>query len=181
MSKLQKALFLSDKGYKDLKKAVFACTFDELGYASSFLCYCNDFQRNINSCSKWRKCTVESYLDVMGSRNYSALLVLAAKWLSKDLYCFLSGIQCDKASDCRSFTKTSYEFFQYKGLIRTYHKHDGWLQQYGIITQQYDTAIGSQMELGNNYLYSSCVLWLEISSVCILYCTDCIFDYLVKP
>ena len=30
MSKLQKALFLSDKGYKDLKKAICACTLTNL-------------------------------------------------------------------------------------------------------------------------------------------------------
>ena len=103
---------------------------------------------------------MESYLDVMGSRNYFCITGFfgGKKRLSKDLYCFLSGIQCDKASDCRSFTKTSDEFFQYKGLIRTYHKHDGRLQQHGIITQQYDTAIDRKWNYGDNYLYSSCVL-----------------------
>ena len=45
MSRLQKALFLSDKGYADLKKAIFArLHIDELGYASSVLCNCYDFQ-----------------------------------------------------------------------------------------------------------------------------------------
>ena len=36
MSKLQKALFLSDKGYKDLKKAVFACTLTNLAMLLPF-------------------------------------------------------------------------------------------------------------------------------------------------
>ena len=36
MSKLQKALFLSDKGYKDLKKAVFACTLTNLAMLFPF-------------------------------------------------------------------------------------------------------------------------------------------------
>ncbi len=44
MSRLQKALFLSDKGYADLKKSNLRLHIDELGYASSVLCNCYDFQ-----------------------------------------------------------------------------------------------------------------------------------------
>ena len=36
MSKLQKALFLSDKGYADLKKAIFACTLTNLAMLLPF-------------------------------------------------------------------------------------------------------------------------------------------------
>ena len=36
MSKLQKALFLSDKGYSDLKKAIFACTLTNLAMLLPF-------------------------------------------------------------------------------------------------------------------------------------------------
>ena len=36
MSKLQKALFLSEKGYKDLKKAIFACTITNLAMLLPF-------------------------------------------------------------------------------------------------------------------------------------------------
>ena len=36
MSRLQKALFLSDKGYADLKKAIFACTLTNLAMLLPF-------------------------------------------------------------------------------------------------------------------------------------------------
>ncbi|MFR4372393.1 MAG: hypothetical protein ACLT3G_00195 [Acutalibacteraceae bacterium] len=36
MSRLQKALFLSDKGYTDLKKAIFACTLTNLAMLLPF-------------------------------------------------------------------------------------------------------------------------------------------------
>ena len=44
MSRLQKALFLSDKGYADLKKSNLCLHIDELGYASAVLCNCYDLQ-----------------------------------------------------------------------------------------------------------------------------------------
>ena len=45
MSRLQKALFLSDKGYADLKKAIFACTLTNLAMLLPF--YYNIFMVNI--------------------------------------------------------------------------------------------------------------------------------------
>ena len=96
MRKLQKVLFLSEKGYKDLKKAVFACTLTNL---AMLLPFC---------------------VTVM---IFSELLTPVAN-----------------------------------GFIGTYHKHDGRLQQYGILAQQYDSPIDCKWDYSDDYLYSSCFL-----------------------
>ena len=41
MKKLKEFLFLSDKGYKDLKKAIVACTITNLALHATVLCYSN--------------------------------------------------------------------------------------------------------------------------------------------
>lgn len=80
MSKLQKALFLSDKGYKDLKKAVFACTLTNLAMLLPFCVTVMIFSEILTPAANGGSVQWNHIWMLWGAGIISALLVfLAAK------------------------------------------------------------------------------------------------------
>lgn len=80
MSKLQKALFLSDKGYKDLKKAVFACTLTNLAMLLPFCVTVMIFSEILTPVANGGTVQWKHILVLWGAGILSAILVfLAAK------------------------------------------------------------------------------------------------------
>lgn len=80
MSKLQKALFLSDKGYKDLKKAVFACTLTNLAMLLPFCITVMIFREILTPVADGRTVRWDHIWLLWGAGILSAILVfLAAK------------------------------------------------------------------------------------------------------
>ena len=80
MSKLQKALFLSDKGYKDLKKAVFACTLTNLAMLFPFCVTVMIFSEILTPAANGGSVQWNHIWMLWGAGIISALLVfLAAK------------------------------------------------------------------------------------------------------
>lgn len=66
MRSLQQALFLSDKGYSDLKKAVFACTLTNLALLLPFCVTVMIFSEiPFAICKRWRD-SLESHLAALG-------------------------------------------------------------------------------------------------------------------
>lgn len=62
MSRLQKALFLSDKGYADLKKAIFACTLTNLAMLLPFCVTVMIFSEILTPCRIEHIISDESFL-----------------------------------------------------------------------------------------------------------------------
>ncbi|MBM6853885.1 ABC transporter ATP-binding protein [Mediterraneibacter glycyrrhizinilyticus] len=80
MSKLQEALFLSDKGYKDLKKAVFACTLTNLAMIFPFCVTVMIFSEILTPAANGGSVQWNHIWMLWGAGIISALLVfLAAK------------------------------------------------------------------------------------------------------
>ena len=91
MSRLQKALFLSDKGYTDLKKAIFACTLTNLAMLLPFCVTVMIFSEILTPfVSGWLH-PVEPYLDAVGARYYFGHPGISGrqKRLPQNLYCLV--------------------------------------------------------------------------------------------
>ena len=106
MSKLQKALFLSDKGYADLKKAIFACTLTNLAMLLPFCVTVMIFSEILSPFVSGGTIQWNHIWMLWGAGIISAILVfLAAKNDYRKTY----------IENCRASSETSYELLQYKG------------------------------------------------------------------
>ena len=76
MSRLQKALFLSDKGYADLKKAIFACTLTNLAMLLPFCVTVMIFSEILTPFVSGGLIPLHQCLVVLGARVYFLLLRL---------------------------------------------------------------------------------------------------------
>ena len=99
MSKLQKALFLSDKGYADLKKAIFACTLTNLAMLLPFCVTVMIFSEILSPFVSGGTIQWNHIWMLWGAGIISAILV----------------VKHYSVENCRASSETSYELLQYKG------------------------------------------------------------------
>ena len=78
MSRLQKALFLSDKGYADLKKAIFACTLTNLAMLLPFCVTVMIFSEILSPFVRGGSIQWDHILLLVGAGSVLAILVFLA-------------------------------------------------------------------------------------------------------
>ena len=183
MSKLQKALFLSDKGYADLKKAIFACTLTNLAMLLPFCVTVMIFSEILSPFVSGGTIQWNHIWMLWGAGIISAILVfLAAKNDYRKTY--IASYKESNTTRLRiaeHLRKLPMNFFNTKDLSELTTNMMADCSSMESSAQQHDPSTDRKRNYRNPDLYPACLFRLAARTVCIYHGSDCVPYYLAQP